>query len=47
LLARGETGGLIYITRSDLKVRNKLPLLRVVIANHHDGKDTRCEFIRT
>ena len=47
VLAKGEAEGLIYITRSSLKVRNKLPPLRVVVANHHGKKDTRCEFIRT
>jgi len=35
MLARGEAEGLIYDTRSNLKGGNKLPLLRVVIANHH------------
>src|SRR3990167_5276876 len=47
VLAKGEAEGMIYITRSSLKVRNKLPPLRVVVANHHGKKDTRCEFIRT
>jgi hypothetical protein len=41
LLARGEAKGLIYVTRSYLKEADKLPLLRVVIANHHGVKDTR------
>ena len=41
LLAKGETEGLIYATRSNLKDGFKLPLLRVVIANHHGEKDTR------
>lgn len=41
LLAKGEAGGLIYVTRSNLKAGDKLPLLRVVIANHHGKKDTR------
>ena len=41
VLARGEAEGLIYTTRSSLKERGKLPLLHVVIANHHREKDTR------
>jgi hypothetical protein len=32
---------LIYVTRSSLKVGGKLPLLRVMVANHHGKKDTR------
>ena len=46
LLAKGEAEGLIYITRSSLKERDKLPLLRVVVANHHGKKDTRSELAR-
>src|SRR3990167_7507168 len=46
LLAKGEAEGLIYVTRSSLKGRNKLPPLRVGLANHHGKKDTRGEFIR-
>src|SRR3989338_7635688 len=46
LLAKGEAEGLIYVTRSSLKGRNKLPPLRVGVANHHGKKDTRGEFIR-
>jgi len=41
LLARGEAEGLIYETRSSLKGGLKLPLLRVMVANHHGKKDTR------
>ena len=41
VLAKGEAEGLIYATRSSLKDGLKLPLLRVVIANHHGKKDTR------
>ncbi|HCI14284.1 MAG TPA: hypothetical protein DFK12_10110 [Gallionellaceae bacterium] len=41
LSARGEAEGLIYVTRSNLKDGFKLPLLRVVVANHHGEKDTR------
>ena len=40
-LARGEAEGLIYKTRSSLKGGLKLPLLRVMVANHHGEKDTR------
>ena len=40
-LAKGEAEGLIYKTRSSLKVGLKLPPLRVVVANHHGEKDTR------
>src|SRR3990167_1344411 len=46
LLAKGEAEGLIYVTRSSLKGRNKLPQLRVGVANHHGKKDTRGGFIR-
>ena len=46
VLAKDEAEGMIYITRSSLKVRNKLPPLRVGVANHHGKKDTRGEFIR-
>ena len=41
MLAKGEAEGLIYATRSSLKVGLKLPLLRVMVANHHGKKDTR------
>ncbi|MDP3497126.1 MAG: hypothetical protein Q8R84_05620, partial [Candidatus Nitrotoga sp.] len=41
MLAKGEAEGLIYVTRSSLKVGGKLPLLRVMAANHHGMKDTR------
>ncbi|MDO9101484.1 MAG: hypothetical protein Q7U50_04350 [Candidatus Nitrotoga sp.] len=41
MLAKGEAEGLIYVTRSSLKVGGKLPLLRVMAANHHGKKDTR------
>ena len=41
MLAKGEAEGLIYATRSILKDGLRLPLLRVVIANHHGKKDTR------
>ena len=41
VLARGEAEGLIYRGRSNLKGGLKLPLLRVVIANHYGEKDTR------
>ena len=41
MLAKGEAEGLIYVTRSSLKVGLKLPLLRVMVANHHVKKDTR------
>lgn len=41
VLAKSEAEGLIYKTRSSLKERGKLPLLRVVVANHHGKKDTR------
>jgi hypothetical protein len=40
VLAKGEAEGLIYSTRSSLSADFKLPLLRVVIANHHGMKDT-------
>ena len=46
LLAKGEAEGLIYRTRSSLKEHDKLPLLRVVVANHHGEKDTRSGFSR-
>ena len=39
LLAKGETEGLIYATRSNLKDGFKLPLLRVAIANHYGKKE--------
>jgi len=45
MLAKGEAEGLIYVTRSSLKVGLKLPLLRVMVANHHGKKDTRLGFI--
>ena len=41
VLAKGEAEGFIYKTRLNLKDALKLPPLRVVIANHHRGKDTR------
>src|SRR3989338_11237992 len=41
VLAKGEAEGLIYGTRSSLKVGLKLPLLRVMVANHNRRKDTR------
>ncbi|RFC39288.1 MAG: hypothetical protein DID89_2727548024 [Candidatus Nitrotoga sp. CP45] len=41
MLAKGETEGLIYMTRSSLQGGLKLPLLRVMVANHHGKKDTR------
>ena len=41
MLAKGEAEGLIYMTRSSLKGGLKLPLLRVMVANHHGKKDTR------
>jgi hypothetical protein len=41
LLAKGEAEGLIYVARSSLKDAVKLPLLRVVVANHHRKEDTR------
>jgi len=41
MLAKGEAEGLIYVARSSLKVRLKLPLLRVMVANYHGKKDTR------
>lgn len=44
LLARSEAEGLIYETRLNLKVGFKLPLLRVMVANHHGEKDTRSGF---
>src|SRR3989338_8393999 len=46
VLAKGEAEGLIYGTRSSLKVGLKLPLLRVMVANHHRRKDTRSGFAR-
>jgi len=46
LLARGEAEGLIYETRSSLKGGLKLPLLRVMVANHHGKKDTRSGYAR-
>ena len=41
LLAKGEAEGMIYVTRSSLKVGLKLLPLRVMVANHHGRKDTR------
>ena len=41
ILAKGEAEGLIYVARSRLKVGLKLPLLRVMVANHHGKEDTR------
>ena len=41
MLAKGEAEGLIYMTRSSLQGGLKLPLLRVMVANHHGKKDTR------
>jgi len=41
-LAKGEAEGLIYKTRLSLKGGLKLPPLRVMGANHHGKKDTRC-----
>jgi hypothetical protein len=46
LLAKGEAEGLIYETRLNLKVGLKLPLLRVMVANHHGEKDTRSGYAR-
>jgi hypothetical protein len=44
LLAKGEAEGLIYSTRSSLSADFKLPLLRVMVANHHGMKDTSADW---
>jgi len=46
MLAKGEAEGLIYKTRSSLKEPDKLPPLRVMVANHHGEKDTRSPIYR-